>query len=383
MMKRRRLQQKKLQLWQQTGAADWCQQRLEQSLLPRRVARLRALKTHRHRKKDKKGDDATPPPKKKEKKGDDAATPPKARALRGTAGTFCGRRPPKDPASRTEFEALRDAYYTLVAKDKEATQKSKADNSKGKVPPTMKQEDYWTNVSKMIRCLKEEQPGLPGAQYVQMACQQLQEDRWGTDECNAKDMGKGKGKDNMSQGVKARPAAKVKSKVQAKSEGKKKDEAKDEKKAKAKCESKKKDEKKAKGKAKAKHKAKAKRESKKKDQATHEDEAKDEEKDEAEVEDKGEAEVEGEESKWASFRQGLVKRKDRPEEDIDDVEDIDGEEEEEEEEKGEEEDMEGEEEEEEEEGKEEEAEEEEGAERKMRRLSSKTTLQMLESTSID
>jgi hypothetical protein len=365
-LKRRRLQQKRLQLWRQAGATDRVQQGWEQCLLPRSLARNRSLETHRHRK--------------KKEDGEDTATPSKARALRGTAGTFCGRRPPKDPASRAEFDAVRDAYYVLVAKEKKATQKAKVDKSKRKIPPTIKQEDYWTNVSNMISCLKTEQPGLPGPEYVQMACQQLHEDRWATaDDGNANagegKTGKaaGKAKSKKCQGVKAfKPEAKVKSKAQAKSESKKKDES-DKKKPKDESESKKKDEAMNEKNAKPKAKAKAKCKSKKKD------EAKDEKEDEAKGEEKDEGKGDEENGQWAAFRQVQVMRKDRPEENID-VEKDDDKEEETDEKEGEKEDMEGEEEEEEQEGEEEVEEEEgadEGAERKMRRMSSKTPPRML------
>ena len=109
---------------------------------------------------------------------DDEVPSQKARALRGTAGTFCGRRPPKDPASRAEFESVRVEYYVLMAKDKEEVKKAKADKtSLRKIPPTMIKEEYYKSVSKRIASLKEEMPGPPGLQYVQMACQQMQHDR--------------------------------------------------------------------------------------------------------------------------------------------------------------------------------------------------------------
>ncbi|CAE7810686.1 unnamed protein product [Symbiodinium sp. CCMP2456] len=39
------------------------------------------------------------------------------RASRGTANTFAGNRPPKDPVLREQFMAIRDAYFQEVAKD--------------------------------------------------------------------------------------------------------------------------------------------------------------------------------------------------------------------------------------------------------------------------
>ena len=40
-----------------------------------------------------------------------------ARAVRGTANTFAGNRPPKDPVLREQFMAIRDAYFKEVEED--------------------------------------------------------------------------------------------------------------------------------------------------------------------------------------------------------------------------------------------------------------------------
>jgi hypothetical protein len=76
--------------------------------------------------------------------------PPKeakhTRKSRGTAGTFAGRRPPKDPVKLKLFEAKKDAYMHQQKLAKEGPTGSGAVKT-----PTMKQHAFWDHMSK---CLK-------------------------------------------------------------------------------------------------------------------------------------------------------------------------------------------------------------------------------------
>ena len=246
----------------------------------------------------------TPSLKQKRSDGDNTASPPKGQSNQGTAGTFCGRRPPKDPASRIEFEAVREAYHLLVAKNKEFVKHGKTKKTLCKIPPTMSQDEYRKDVHMRIEAIKVEKPGLPGAEYVHLACQQLQQDRWASGSGRVKGKSKGKtgkatgegqGKTEKTAGKVGKPQAKAngKSGATANRESKKKDDQKDEAKAqakatseakakaKAKAKGKAKGKAKAKAKAKGKAKAKAKGKSKKNGKAQEEknDEVKDQEKD--------------------------------------------------------------------------------------------------------
>ena len=63
---------------------------------------------------------------------------PMKRARKGTAGTFKGRRPPKDPAKLAVFEAQRDAHI----KQKEEEARQKRDEDAPKKGPSHKQIEY-------------------------------------------------------------------------------------------------------------------------------------------------------------------------------------------------------------------------------------------------
>ena len=53
----------------------------------------------------------------------------KARARRGTAGTFCGRKPPKDPVLKVEFDLIRDEH-TKIKKRQAEEKKGEKSTSK-------------------------------------------------------------------------------------------------------------------------------------------------------------------------------------------------------------------------------------------------------------
>ena len=76
--------------------------------------------------------------------------PPKearpTRKSRGTAGTFAGRRPPKNPVKLKLFEAKKDAYM-----HQQKLAKEELTNSGAVKTPTMKQHAFWNHMSK---CLK-------------------------------------------------------------------------------------------------------------------------------------------------------------------------------------------------------------------------------------
>ena len=81
----------------------------------------------------------------------------KSRAARGTAGTFCGRRPPSDPEAAAEFAAIRDAYYEMRA---EPTA------SKGRANTTASCE-YLQEMKASLADLKAQHPGQPSRWYFQ------------------------------------------------------------------------------------------------------------------------------------------------------------------------------------------------------------------------
>ena len=86
-------------------------------------------------------------------------TAKRTRAIRGTAGTFAGRRPPKCPSKLHLFEAQR-AEYT---KAKEAARK---DNP---TAPTMKQKDYWKFLQQQMKNSRAEQEQVPQKERLKKA----------------------------------------------------------------------------------------------------------------------------------------------------------------------------------------------------------------------
>ena len=78
----------------------------------------------------------------------------KSRAKRGTAGTFCGRRPPSDPDAAAEFVAIRDAYFQMRADVKASKKKSKV----LKAPSAC---EYLQQMRTSIADLKKQHPGQP------------------------------------------------------------------------------------------------------------------------------------------------------------------------------------------------------------------------------
>ena len=63
----------------------------------------------------------------------------KARAVRGSAGTFAGRRPPKDPILKATFESIRDTFPDERIEAKE------------KYGITLSQDNYWFHMQKALK----------------------------------------------------------------------------------------------------------------------------------------------------------------------------------------------------------------------------------------
>jgi hypothetical protein len=87
-------------------------------------------------------------------------TEPAKRAPRGSAGTFGGRRPPKDPAKLALFEAMKAAHE----KAKEDANKDGA----GKCP-SLRQAQYWNHLSENLRAgngMKGQKMKRPAAAVV-------------------------------------------------------------------------------------------------------------------------------------------------------------------------------------------------------------------------
>ena len=70
-----------------------------------------------------------------------------ARRARGTAGTFAGRRPPKDAEKLTLFLAKKAAYEKEKADTKEKQEKK----SSGARSPSMSQKDFWVHMSESLK----------------------------------------------------------------------------------------------------------------------------------------------------------------------------------------------------------------------------------------
>lgn len=78
---------------------------------------------------------------KEEKPKDQEKKEAKQRAPRGTAGTFAGRRPPKDPHKLELFNARKAAHEQA---------KKEAIDAQKKVP-TLRQKDYWSHLSTALK----------------------------------------------------------------------------------------------------------------------------------------------------------------------------------------------------------------------------------------
>ena len=126
----------------------------------------------------------------------------KSRAARGTAGTFCGRKPPRDPEAAAEFAAIRDAYHELKA--------DRASTKKGNSPSAC---EYLNEMREIIADLKKQHPEQPS--------------RWIMAEAHKVRRSRGSGSTSRGQGVQAKDKKATKSK-----KGKKDDKEKEDKKAK-------------------------------------------------------------------------------------------------------------------------------------------------------
>ena len=110
---------------------------------------------------------------------------PKARAKRGTAGTFCGRKPPKDPEAAEEFHRIRDAWMAKQAAAKAAAKELAKTNPKAKGKSKAKAEGksktdcrknvamYFQRMKYAIGALKSKFPGKSGVWYVHHGNQQI------------------------------------------------------------------------------------------------------------------------------------------------------------------------------------------------------------------
>ena len=87
----------------------------------------------------------------------------KRRAEWGTAGTFCGRRPPQDPEAAEEFCAIRDAYHEMYGQTR--GRRKINDSNDCKPSPC----EYLSKMKTTIADLKDLHPGRPTSWYVQEA----------------------------------------------------------------------------------------------------------------------------------------------------------------------------------------------------------------------
>ena len=109
----------------------------------------------------------------------------KARAKRGTAGTFCGRKPPQDPQLAEEFRCIRDAWMARQAAAK-ATKVGKKANAKANAKETktakVEASDYLQQMKTTIATLKKTIPNKAGSWYVQEANKQIAAAKEGVEE---------------------------------------------------------------------------------------------------------------------------------------------------------------------------------------------------------
>ena len=76
----------------------------------------------------------------------------KSRAARGTAGTFCGRRPPTDPDAAAEFIAIRDAYNQMKKERREMKKGAKKEKS-------INAKEYFEEMRMIMADLREQHAG--------------------------------------------------------------------------------------------------------------------------------------------------------------------------------------------------------------------------------
>ena len=87
----------------------------------------------------------------------------KHRAEYGIAGTFCGRRPPKNKEVAEEFCAIRDAYHAMYGR----RLRGRPTNDRNDCQPS--QIEYYSEMREVIGDLKNLHPGQPGTWYVEEA----------------------------------------------------------------------------------------------------------------------------------------------------------------------------------------------------------------------
>jgi len=106
----------------------------------------------------------------------------KARAKRGTAGTFCGRKPPKNPQAAEEFRRIRDAWIAQQAATKTAkahetkmakAKRAKTAEAKGAKTAKAQAVQYFQEMRTIIATLKKINPNKAGSWYVQEANKQI------------------------------------------------------------------------------------------------------------------------------------------------------------------------------------------------------------------
>ena len=98
------------------------------------------------------------------KKG--ARPAPKARAAPGTAGTFCGRRPPKDAKGAAEFAAIRESFYKMREQAKQA---KTTETQKQKTEKNLSSSEYLKQMKQHLADLQQKHPGKDGEWYMQEA----------------------------------------------------------------------------------------------------------------------------------------------------------------------------------------------------------------------
>ena len=100
----------------------------------------------------------------------------KAKAARGTAGTFGGRRRPKDPTAAVKFEKCHVEYQAL--RSKVQGEKNAAKTPKAKLrKPTEKQAAYHAKLQAKSLTLKQSNPGMRPYRYIQAAVKELAQER--------------------------------------------------------------------------------------------------------------------------------------------------------------------------------------------------------------
>ena len=101
---------------------------------------------------------------------------PSARAPPGTAGTFGGWRPPKDPERKKQFEAIRDAYQAMSTEARRAFRAMRLRSKLRKITSTPAQNMYVTYMREQFATISQENPGMRLHEMVSKAISTYQED---------------------------------------------------------------------------------------------------------------------------------------------------------------------------------------------------------------